>query len=390
MKILFASHGYLPMISGVSVVAHKIAHEMAERGHDVTVLTGMAQAHPNEEWDGPVRVIRIQTMRNPFWKEGPAPIISPRKMRGLIEDLAPDVIHTHDSGVLGLPLSRTRGHIDIPIVCTCHFMPRFVTRYLSPGGRTADWIEGITWRYALALYKRFDHIVFPTATQRDAFVERGLVPPTSVISNGVDTDRYRPDAASTDMTSPYGLPDAPRVLAVGRLMKDKEIDVLIRSLTHETSGRPPHLLLVGKGDDRERLEAVAAEARVSDRVHFLGFVPEEDLPALYRACDLYAIASTCEVQSIPTMQAAASGIPIVAANAGSLPELCKDGLNGFLVPSQDPRAMGHAFTRALEDPIRTASLAAASLQIATPHAEKSTFDAHEQLYLDATLTEVRC
>jgi glycosyltransferase involved in cell wall biosynthesis len=141
-----------------------------------------------------------------------------------------------------------------------------------------------------------------------------------------------------------------------------------------------HLLLVGRGDDRERLGELTEDLELQHCVHFLGFVPEEDLPALYRVVDLFAIASTCEVQSLPTLQALVTGVPVVAADALALPELVHDGQNGYLVPPGDPDAMAEAMLRLLRDPALAAQMGREGLAIGLAHAEEQTFEAYEQLY----------
>ena len=151
-------------------------------------------------------------------------------------------------------------------------------------------------------------------------------------------------------------------------------------MLHVCAEREAHLLLLGRGDDRTRLEELTEESGLQHCVHFLGFVPEEDMPALYRAVDLFAIASICEVQSLPTLQAVATGLPVVAADAVALPELVHDGVNGFLVPSNDPEATAKAVLGILCDPGLAARMGQASLSIARPHAETHTFDLYENLY----------
>jgi glycosyltransferase involved in cell wall biosynthesis len=238
-------------------------------------------------------------------------------------------------------------------------------------------LEDITWEVTMRTINGFDHIVFPTATQQELFEQEGLRAPSSVISNGVDTERYHPGEADPELVRRYALPPGPRLLMVGRLARDKKLGVAIRALAMLEHGR---LLLAGRGDDRERLEELAIKQGVDDRVHFLGFVPEQDLPDLYRACDLFLIASEVEVQSIPTIQAAATGLPIVAANAAALPELVKDGQNGYLVPPDDDRALAHGLTRILSSPTRRAAFGRASLAIGQPHADHLTLGAYEQLF----------
>jgi glycosyltransferase involved in cell wall biosynthesis len=91
------------------------------------------------------------------------------------------------------------------------------------------------------------------------------------------------------------------------------------------------LVLAGTGPDAGRLRALAARLGVADRVRFPGFVPGADLPGLYRLADVFAIASRAELQSLVTMEAMASGLPVVAVDAGALGELVHQGENGFLI-----------------------------------------------------------
>jgi glycosyltransferase involved in cell wall biosynthesis len=227
----------------------------------------------------------------------------------------------------------------------------------------------------------FDHVIFPTRTQQRAFIEQGLDTKSTVISNGLNIRRYNPDVYDEkDIVAHYDLPRRPRLLVVGRLAKDKKIDILIQAVREVKSTHAANLLLVGRGDDRQRLHALAEDLDVQNYVHFLGFVPEEDLPALYRQVDIFEIASDVEVQSIPTLQAAATGLPIIAANAAALPELVEDNKNGFLVPPDDPSAFAAAIRKILDNPAMAQEFSQASLEIGRQHAETITFDEYERLF----------
>jgi glycosyltransferase involved in cell wall biosynthesis len=248
-------------------------------------------------------------------------------------------------------------------------------------GQSFESMEILAWLYSIWLYNQFDHVVFSTSAQRQFFLDKGLEVPTTIISNGVDTSRYRPyDGQTTDVEARYGLPPRPRILFVSRLAKDKEIDCLIRAMPKVLAERQAHLLLVGRGDDRPRLEELTEELGLQDFVHFLGFVPEQDMPALYWASDLFAIASTCEVQSLPTLQALATCLPVVAVDALALPELVYDGQNGFLVPPGDTEAIARAILDILGDSDLAARMGQVGLAISLPHAEEHTFDSYEGLY----------
>jgi glycosyltransferase involved in cell wall biosynthesis len=299
-----------------------------------------------------------------------------------VADVQPEVINTHDSGLLGAQLYRLeheKGHI--PELLTCHYLPRYVTHYVNIGDPVEEVVEDIAWEITIRMLNGFDHVIFPTQTQQQEFVEEGLDIPSTVISNGLDISRYHPDGSDQeDVAARYQLPPGPRILAVGRLAKDKKIDVLIRAIAEIASSHAAHLLLVGRGDDQERLQTIVDSLALQNHVRFLGFVPEEDLPSLYRHSDIFAIASDVEVQSIPTLQAAATGLPIVAAEAAALPELVENNANGYLVPPDDPRAFATAIGQILADAEQAEKFGQASLEIGRRHAEEKTFDAYEKLY----------
>lgn len=382
MKILMLSHGYPPVVSGVTLVVQKVAREMVRRGHEVTVVTASDRGTPYQDEDEGVALMRVRSIPNPFWSEGRLPVLSYDRLDEIVEAIQPDVINTHDSGLLGVQLYRLeQAKGDLPELLTCHFLPGYVTYYVNVGDVVENALEEITWQYTIRMVNGFDHVIFPTRTQQSAFVEEGLSKPSTVISNGLDIRRYSPTGQDEeDVEARYELPSGPRILAVGRLAKDKKLDTLIRAMREVTDVHPAHLLLVGRGDDRERLEALAHDLDLASHVHFLGFVPEGDLPAIYRHSDIFTIASDVEVQSIPTLQAAATGLPIVAADAAALPELVDDNKNGFLAAPNDPAAFAAAFREILDDPERAEAFGQASLEIGRRHAEEETFDAYEALY----------
>jgi 1,2-diacylglycerol 3-alpha-glucosyltransferase len=391
MKILMLSHGYPPVISGVTLVVQKVAREMVRRGHKVTVVTASDRGPAYQAEDQGVNLMRVHSQPNPFWSEGRLPILSYDRLKEIVADVEPDIINTHDGALLSMHLHRLeRDRCHVPEVLTCHYLPRFVTYYVHAGNAVERVVEDIAWEVTMRMINGFDHVIFPTRTQQQAFIEEGLAKPSTVISNGLDISHYRPDGRpgkDKGVEARYALPAGPRILFVGRLAKDKKIDVLIRAMPPIWSTYRGHLILVGRGDARQQLAELAESLGVQDCVHFLGFVPEEDLPGLYRQCDIFAIASDVEVQSIPTLQAAATGLPIVAANAAALPELVENNANGYLVPPDDPSALAAALQRILDRSELAAKFGQASLEIGRRHAEEHTFDAYEKLYQTYSLTK---
>jgi glycosyltransferase involved in cell wall biosynthesis len=380
MRILMFSHGYLPTLSGVTLVVQKIARSMVRRGHEVTVVTASEKHIPYRAEDEGVRLVRVWGIPNAFWREGPIPILSPWGLRKLVDEFKPEIIHTHENAFLSWVLVRARLAGHPRLITSSYSLPRYVSHYLHFGGLDA-WFEGFLWRYVVGHLNRYEHVVFCTRTHERDFKAHGLRPPTTVISNGVNIQRYSPvKVACEDITARYGLPPKPRILSVGRLMKDKMLDLLIQAMRRVCDHKKAHLVVVGRGSERPHLNKLIRQLNLEPYIHLLGYVPEEDLPALYRACDLFAIPSLVEVQSIPAIQAAVTGLPIVAANSAALPELVWDGENGFLVEPLNAGELGDAILRILDNPEMAKKMGQVSLEIGCAHDEHLTFQAYEDFY----------
>lgn len=388
MRILMLSHGYPPTVSGVTLFVQNLARAMVRKGHTVTVVTASDRGSPYRDEDEGVRLMRVRSTRNPFWREGPLPWPTRRALRRIVEEVQPEILHTHEAAYLAWQITGVARRTGLPVMATCHFVPRFVTRYVTLGEKPPPFkpssvVEKTMWAYTKRLFNRFDRVVFDSATQRDIFVQQGLRVPASIISCGVDTARYHPsDGRPEQAELRYDLPPRPRVLFVSRMARDKEIDILIQAMSLIREQHSVHLLLVGRGDDRPRLEAMTEELGLQDGVHFLGFVPEEDLPSIYRASDVFAMASICEVLSIPTLQALATGLPVVLVDAVALPELVDDGVNGYLVPPGDVEKMAAAILHIVQHPGTARRMGGASLSRSEPHAETEVFRLYEDLYAE--------
>ncbi|HSB54177.1 MAG TPA: glycosyltransferase family 4 protein [Gemmatimonadales bacterium] len=180
-----------------------------------------------------------------------------------------------------------------------------------------------------------------------------------VIPLGADPRRFSPDGRR------YPLPQGRWLLTVARLVPHKGVDTGIRALAslHE---RFPDLqyAVAGTGPDRERLAALATDLGVSDRLVFLGPVPDEDLPSLYRSATVYlglSRESGNEVEGfgLSLVEAQASGCPVIAVKSGGVPDAVADGESGILVPPSDAAAAARAIAALLEDDGRRAALGAA-------------------------------
>ncbi len=155
--------------------------------------------------------------------------------------------------------------------------------------------------------------------------------------------------------APASLPGAaPRILALGRLHRNKGFDLLIRAMARLPGAS---LAIAGEGPERAALEALARDCGVAARVHLLGW--RTDPGALLAACDVFCASSRHEPLGNMVLEAWSAGRPVVAAAAQGPSELIRDGETGLLVPPESPEALARGIGAVLDDPARAAALAAA-------------------------------
>src|SRR3989441_1000523 len=147
----------------------------------------------------------------------------------------------------------------------------------------------------------------------------------------------------------------PWLLTVARLDFHKGIDTVIRALPAIRAAFPAvRYAVAGIGNRRSALEGLVSELGLADAVRLLGFVPDDDLPALYNAVDLFVLASRrydllVEGFGIAIVEASASGLPVIASRSGGIPEAVREGETGFLVDPDDPAAVAATAIRLLGD-----------------------------------------
>jgi phosphatidylinositol alpha-1,6-mannosyltransferase len=176
-----------------------------------------------------------------------------------------------------------------------------------------------------------------------------------VVHLGTTPSRFHPDADPEPARRKYGLDGGPWLLTVARLDHHKGIDTVIRALPAVRAAVPAaRYAVAGIGSRRETLERLVAELGLGDAVRLLGFVPDEDLPSLYRAADVFVLAShrfdlLVEGFGISVVEASASGLPVIGSRSGGIPEAVREGVTGLIVEPEDPGAVATAAIRLLGD-----------------------------------------
>ena len=387
MKIAFITQSYPPMISGASLVVKNLAHGMAARGHSVLVIAASDQGRAYTIQGEDIKLVRLASVPNPKRAQQSFVLWSRKEIDEELKDFSPDILHIHDvlsMGVFGLLTAQA---LDTPIVTTIHQLPWFVTTYLPDLPGLHGTIEYGLWEYSRWLDQQSHVMVVPTATIAETiYAKAGFRP--EVISNGVDLNNFNDKRLTKTefcfLCQKYGLEsDRPTILHVGRLDTDKQVELVIYAAAKVMERTTAQLLVIGDGEHREDLIQLAQQLNIENRSHFPGFVsPTGDLPDLYRLATVFITASEIETQGLVLLEALASGLPVVAANATCIPELVIDGKNGFLVNPRDVDGMADALNKIICNSTLKRKMGKAGRVIVQEHSITTSLNKHENLYSD--------
>ena len=256
-----------------------------------------------------------------------------RHVGRLLSSWRPDVLHTHGYRSDLLHGGRARGK-GVATVTTLHGSSR-----MGGASHLFEWVQ----EWAL---RRFDAVITVSEPLAESLRVRGV---------GEDRIHMVPNAWTPPETMVPG-DEARRMLEapleqlllgwVGRLIPVKGCDVFIEALAQMDDG-PWVARIVGDGPQRPMLEALARERGLSDRVRFLGAIP--DAARLFGALDLFALSSRSEGTPMVLLEAMGAGVPVVATAVGGVPNVVEDGVSGWIVPPEAPEQLARAMSEAVID-----------------------------------------
>ena len=207
-----------------------------------------------------------------------------------------------------------------------------------------------------------------------------------VIPMGVDTVRFAPKFADHRCFTAWS-GDKPVLLFVGRLVEKKGVGVLLQAMVNQAViAMDVHLVLIGDGPLKAKLEARRNALGLKERVHFLAPVGHDQLPTLYASADVFCAPSVAaengDTDGMPTvlLEASASGIPCISTPVGGIAEFIKDGVNGLIVNPNDAEELARAIVRLLKDKALRRRLSQAALQSADAYRWSAIAERFDALY----------
>lgn len=411
MKIAICADAYYPMTNGVAVFTTNLAKGLRKLGHEVIVIspsfTGKKHKHTDPETGVtnyflsskrfhlyPDQIHEIPDKKEVLglkmprvaYKNGLWLSIHPRReIKKILNIFQPDVIHLQTAGPVGLGVKSYVKKTGTPLVSTGHSYPdNFTGQFflLRPFKRP---VNAAVKRYLNSFLKDAEYATMPTELAIEELIpEKHFKVPVEALSNGVNLSAFNPKKPSDEIYEKYHLEkDRPRILYIGRVDHEKSIDIILKAFKIVLEKVPEtELVIIGDGAEKAHLEKLAENLKIEKSIRFLGRILPPDLYDLYKTGQVFATASETETQGIVLIEAAASGLPLVAVDAGAIKEICKNGKNGYLCPPKNTEKIASSLIKILKDPALQKKMSLNSLEIAKEHDLNHTLKRFEEIYYD--------
>ena len=345
MNVVVVTNDFPPRIGGINDYVAQLVRRLPSGS--VTVCSSTFRGAAEFDGNFPQEVIRFPTEMML-----PTPGVR-RRLHGILRERRPDIVLFGAIWPLGHMGPAIHRKLDIPYGGFSHGLE--LTGARLPGllrhiGATAALLTAVSdWARRLL---------------EPAFGWRGRM---QLLPSGIDTTAFHPGVSDADVRVRHKLGDAPVVCCVSRLVARKGQDMLIRSLPRLALAAPRvRLLIVGTGPYDRTLRDLANAEGVADRVVFTGAVPYAELPAYFRAGNVFAMPCRSRLGGLDIealgavfLQAAAVGRPVVVGDSGGAPEATLEGETGVVVNPESPSAIADALSALLTDPARSESMGCA-------------------------------
>jgi len=322
---------YLPTVNGVTYTVQTWRDHWQERGGRMDVV------YPQSDHEPTAGEYPVRSLPFPFY-DGYR--LGMPQIPSAVRDA--DVVHAHTPFSLGMAGKRLARKIDAPLVASYH----------TPTGEYAEYVSfSETIRSAVRTsaeeYERWylDHaqmVITPSERAAEYIGGLGVDVSVTVLSNGVDTDFFKPPESS-DFRERYDLSDGPLVGYTGRHGHEKCLGDILTAC----EGLDVTVVFGGDGPARETLESAAATSDLD--VRFLGFLDRQELPELYAALDVFAFPSPVETQGLVALEANCCGTPVAGVDAGALRDTIEEGTTGYSYEKGDMDGFQRAIGRVIDD-----------------------------------------
>ena len=335
--------------AGVIISTSRFARLLRDKGHHVVFIAARLKDHPKDDHHHGIKTYRFRSL--PLPKSGGWRLAFPTigEVKKILQKEEINVVHIvlpMSGGFIAVKAARSLG---IKIVAHSHSQPENL--FMEAPKFSRPFLDGAWNMYLAWLYSKAEHIIYPSKLAHK--ILHNLTPdgtPSTVISNGINTLDFCPTDVG-DFHERFKIPnDTVNMVFVGRLFPEKSVDTLIKAVPHIIQVHPKiHIMIVGGGHLRPKLEALVDKLNVRKYITFLGFVTDEDKLFAYNASDIFVLPSFAELEGMVVLEAMACGKPIIISDAEmSASRHFVDG-NGFLFETANPKDLAKQALRLISD-----------------------------------------
>ena len=336
MRIAIFSDTYTPDINGVATSTKILKDELINHGHEVLVVTSELPSESDYEDDPNDNILRVPGLEiQALYGYRACNIYSFKGMKE-IKSMNIEVIHVQTEFGIGI-FGRIVGEaLNIPVVYTYHTMWADYSHYVNPINSTA--IDGLIKKAITRISKFYGdksaELIVPSIKTKEALEKYGLHKNMHNKPTGLELDKFDPknkdDKLINQIKEKYGIKEQFIVTFLGRIAKEKSIDVLIDAMKEIVKENDNILcLIVGGGPYLDELKELVKDDQIEKYIIFTGPKLSQEVPSYYHLSNVFVSASVTETQGLTYIEAMASGIPAVARYDQNLENVIIDGVNGY-------------------------------------------------------------
>lgn len=366
--------------AGSLVSTWRYATNLAKRGHKV-VLISTGKEHSKENI-GNLKVIRFKAFAFPgtdgTWRMTLS--LNSRKIKKIFSDEGIEVVHIMLPTPLCFSAAMASKKLRLPLIAHSHTQPENLSMMI---GLNYKHLNSVFYRFLKWFYSRADVTICPTKFAEGKLRMHGFERATKVVSNGVERNKFKITRVKDEFFKRFGLNRRDkRILFVGRLWPEKNIQALIRAMPHILKKvKNAHLDIVGKKEFiYPKLEQLTKELNIEKHISFLGRVSDKDLNNAYNACTAFCLPSLVELEGMVVLEAMSAGKPLVISNAKESASKHYVDKNGYLFEVDDPKDLADKLIKILSSKSMQKKMGRQSLRIVKSLSMDTSLDKLESIY----------
>lgn len=367
LRIAHFTDTFHPKIDGIVTFLDNSINYSSKRKYNTAVFCP-AYGKQKEKYSGKnVKIFRLHSVHLHTYKEVKIAIPRPKKIFLELKNFHPDIVHIHSPGIIGLLGILSARKLHVPLIGTYHTLVSEQTEYISLGNilglnklveklwaifnieksrknpKDDSWLKRVVWWISLKMYKKCDIIIAPSESIANLLKSRLRYNIISHVCYGINLKKFYPKKC-------YGHAKTLSFVYVGRLSFEKNIDIIIKAFQIiNERGIDFSVKIVGNGPARKYLEGMVKMCSLESKIHFTGKICGNKLRQIYRKNDVFITASAMETLGMAILEALASGTPVIAVRKYAIPEVVKDGVNGYLAEPYSAESLSEAIMKVVKN-----------------------------------------